>query len=407
MEKSSWEEQFGKMTYVIVHATQFYGFLLRSYRIRWADRNSESPDLKANLVQVHVTFTSPLSLPKVTEEVLNIIFSPYGEVADCVVRRCVCDQSSETQNGYGFVYYHSVEVARTAVDAIQKTTINGVFFDCDISHRSGHTNNSAKGPVPQLVIQPGIYSPITRQNYRPNHAPENQKLSPTAVSPFLRTGHSVRSPRDTFHPNSQKEGHVDTAALIVASDPRVIHQGGFSFVPMGAMVPKGVWYPSEVHHISMGTPGYHHHATSSVGVPSHSASFTLATDTSRNAFVHYGTPSLQSVQGGPSHGIPGDTQCIPAQYVANYGAVSQAMHGVQYQHAMPVPPYPQHSLSMPSSPVTPEYLQYPGYGFPQMIPAHYAYSSVYHTGEVPVPRQMQVAYVPDQHGLDPNRPVGK
>lgn len=227
--------------------------------------------------------------------------------------------------------------------------------------------------------------------------------------PFLRTNHSVQNPHDIYHPDSQKEGRVDPAAVIIASDPHAIHQGGFSLVPINTMLPKGVWYPSEVHHVTMGTPGYSHHATSSVGVPSHTASYTVATDATRNAFVHYGAPTLQSVQGGPSYGIPGDTHRMPApaQYVANYGAVSQAMHNMQFQYAMSVPPYPQHSLSMPSSPVTPEYLQYPGYGSPQMIPTHYAYSSVYHTGEVPVPRQMQVAYVPDQHALDPNRPVGK
>lgn len=351
-----------------------------------------------------MTFTSPLSLPKVTEEVLSIIFSPYGEVADCVVRRCVCDQASETQNGYGFVYFHSIEIARNAVDAIQKTTINGVFFDCDISHRSGHPNNAAKGPAPQLLIQPGIYSPITRQNRHPNSIPENPKSSPTATSMFMKTYRSVQKLHGVYGPNSQQEGHVDTAPLIVGSDPHVIHQGGYSLVPLGAMVPKGVWYPSEMHHVSMGTPGYHH-TTPAVGVPSHAAHFTVASDSSRNAYVHYGPPALQS--GGPSHGISGETRHVPAQYVANYGAVSQGMHGVHYQYTMSVPPYPQQSLSMPSSPVTPEYVQYPGYGSPQMIPTHYAYSSVYHTGEVPVHGQMQVAYVPDHHSVGPNRPVGK
>lgn len=369
--------------------------------------------MKLNLVQVHVTFASPLSIPKVTEELLDIIFSSYGEVADCVVRRCVCDQATETQNGYGFVYFHSLEVAKNAVAAIQKTTINGVFFDCDISHRSGCTNNStSKANASPLLIQPGIYSPITRPVYRPKSVTENQRSLPPATSSFLKTNDAALP---TIHVpsqfNSQTESRIDTTPLnysaqrqeIFVPNQQITHRNGLPLVQVGTMPPKGFWYPSELYHFPIGTPTYHHQSSPTFALPSHPMSG--ATDASINSVVHNGSTSTPSVSWVPN-GIYGETQPIPA-FGANFGAIPQGMQGVQYPYALSVPPYVPPSFSLPSSPIAPEYLQYPGYGSPRMIPTHFAYSPVYHTGEVQVSGPIQVAYVPDQHPLDPNRQTGK
>jgi hypothetical protein len=67
-----------------------------------------------------------------------MLFSSFGVVLDCSIKKSYIDQSINRQCGYGFVHFASsqegIESALAAVAGLNDATINEVCYKCSISH---------------------------------------------------------------------------------------------------------------------------------------------------------------------------------------------------------------------------------------------------------------------------------
>jgi hypothetical protein len=72
----------------------------------------------------------------VTEEILEAIFQPYGEIGDITVKKHLRTTEPPAQSGYAFIYYYSITSAVNAVKDLKKISIETVNYECSLSYRS-------------------------------------------------------------------------------------------------------------------------------------------------------------------------------------------------------------------------------------------------------------------------------
>lgn len=87
--------------------------------------------------QIHVTFVSN-HLKIVTEAFLRHIFETFGEVLDVSIKKLHVNKDNGQQSGYGFIHYAlddlGVSAAVRAVDSVNESTIESIYFRCSVSH---------------------------------------------------------------------------------------------------------------------------------------------------------------------------------------------------------------------------------------------------------------------------------
>lgn len=105
------------------------------FRVNWA-YTAVIPRNRDGWVQVHVSFVTRELKQVINEEVLDSIFSSFGEVADITIKRYVHDTTGQVQSGYGFVFFYDSSAAAAAVKRIRKVLIHGVTYDSSLSYRS-------------------------------------------------------------------------------------------------------------------------------------------------------------------------------------------------------------------------------------------------------------------------------
>lgn len=83
-----------------------------------------------------MNFLVPQLHAKMTEEVLETIFAPFGSVADIVVKRHLCSYDPVQVTGYAFVYFTDIHAALRAIYALKSGPINGVFLEGCLSYKA-------------------------------------------------------------------------------------------------------------------------------------------------------------------------------------------------------------------------------------------------------------------------------
>lgn len=140
-------------------------FMGRRIRVHWAYSNAEksNPRDREQWTQLHVTFTTPRIDTLVSEEVLDRLFSRFGEVADVTVKKHARTIDPPFQSGYAFVYFYLPQPAVIAAERLQSAQLGDVHFETALSFRSqrvvealaaqeaairlGHTHPSQKSPL--------------------------------------------------------------------------------------------------------------------------------------------------------------------------------------------------------------------------------------------------------------------
>jgi hypothetical protein len=127
-------------------------------------------------IQVHVNFSTPNTSLIISEEFLEQIFCGFGGVADITVKRHLVYQHPPSIKGYGFVFFNESYPAFRAVKELKAKVIDGIRFDCCLSHRAEQSlmGTVSGNPVMQTA---------TRQF--------NNQSSPTN---FVQYGHSSNLP---------------------------------------------------------------------------------------------------------------------------------------------------------------------------------------------------------------------
>lgn len=155
----------------------------------------------------------------VTEDILDTIFSRFGELADVTVKKHVRTTEPPSQSGYGFVYFIQRDAALRSLYVMKHTHLDGVTYDCSLSYRSEQQlkrsspgpsfpsssfSNTWPGPSPQQQQQqqhhfprvnprssPPQMMPMSRAHQRPNHH-----------SNFSGMSDIPQIPRNFFNPTS-------------------------------------------------------------------------------------------------------------------------------------------------------------------------------------------------------------
>jgi RNA recognition motif-containing protein len=114
-------------------------FMGRRIRVHWAYSNAEksSPKDREAWTQLHVTFTSPRIDLLLCEDVLDRLFSRFGEVADVTVKKhSRVLEPQPFQSGYAFIYYYEAAPAIEAAERFKNTAVADVHFETSLSFRS-------------------------------------------------------------------------------------------------------------------------------------------------------------------------------------------------------------------------------------------------------------------------------
>eukprot|EP00349_Pseudokeronopsis_sp_Brazil_P000500 CAMPEP_0202965154 /NCGR_PEP_ID=MMETSP1396-20130829/9227_1 /ASSEMBLY_ACC=CAM_ASM_000872 /TAXON_ID= /ORGANISM="Pseudokeronopsis sp., Strain Brazil" /LENGTH=455 /DNA_ID=CAMNT_0049687785 /DNA_START=69 /DNA_END=1436 /DNA_ORIENTATION=+ len=97
----------------------------------------------------------------VTEDMLDHICSPFGEIGDCVVRSQVTLNPPEVgMAGYAVVFYLELASAQRAFEYIQKKTINHITFTCSFTTQSNPMSSASRRAMNPNAQQPGSHSRI-------------------------------------------------------------------------------------------------------------------------------------------------------------------------------------------------------------------------------------------------------
>lgn len=113
-------------------------FMGRRIRVHWAYSNAEksSPRDREQWTQLHVTFTTARIDTLVSEEVLDRLFSRFGEVADVTVKKHARTIEPPFQSGYAFVYFYLPQPAVMASERLKSAQLGDVHFETALSFRS-------------------------------------------------------------------------------------------------------------------------------------------------------------------------------------------------------------------------------------------------------------------------------
>lgn len=151
---------------VSLNGTKFMGRKLRLNIAEHANDRSIPPD-RSNLVKVLVSFVSHSNRSFVNEEVLDNIFSEYGEVDDCTIKHYAIAADTGKYSGYGFVYFLEVTDALRAIQVINQELqghVQGLVIDCHLSHDSAD-RLSQQSSSRQLKVSTNVM-PSTREPLR-------------------------------------------------------------------------------------------------------------------------------------------------------------------------------------------------------------------------------------------------
>jgi hypothetical protein len=121
-----------------LNGTKFMGRKLRLNIAEHVNDRSVPPD-RRNLVKVLVSFVSHSNRSFVNEEVLDNIFSEYGEVDDCTMKHYAIAADTGKHSGYGFVYFVEVASALRAMQVLNQELhghVQGLIIDCHMSYDS-------------------------------------------------------------------------------------------------------------------------------------------------------------------------------------------------------------------------------------------------------------------------------
>eukprot|EP01033_Poteriospumella_lacustris_P003404 gene3404-2517_t len=116
-------------------------FMGRKLRLNIAENSNDRsvPPDRNNLIKVLVSFVSHSNRVNITEEILDNVFSQYGEVEDCTIKHYAVAADTGKHSGYGFVYFEEASAALKAIETINGELhghVQGIIFDCHMSHDS-------------------------------------------------------------------------------------------------------------------------------------------------------------------------------------------------------------------------------------------------------------------------------
>lgn len=137
----------------------------------------------------------------INEELLERLFSPYGNVIDCVVKQYSVMPDTGKQCGYGFVFFVDMAAVDAAIKGTKDVLVENIHFDCALSHDSStrmhphsrfhHHAQEVVNTVSASSSTDGTTNSDASQGnnglsglrpYPSNSSPPN--MSPTAVSPI-------------------------------------------------------------------------------------------------------------------------------------------------------------------------------------------------------------------------------
>jgi len=117
---------------------------------------------------LHFTCTE---LVEVTEEVLDRLCSPFGEIGDAVVRSHVPLNPPEVGiAGYAVVFFKELSAAQRAFEYLNKATINNVTFSCSFSTQPHPPSQglSRRAHNPNAMMQ---HEHLHNQAHHAHHVP--------------------------------------------------------------------------------------------------------------------------------------------------------------------------------------------------------------------------------------------
>lgn len=119
----------------------------------------------------------------INEELLDLLFSQFGEVADvCIKRHNYNDRDDYKQRGYGFVYFLERRAAMLALLTLDKATLDGIHFECDLSKRSLDASMQASDALVMQEPKPVIRGPRELLNQQTAAVMSNQQQQQPAFS---------------------------------------------------------------------------------------------------------------------------------------------------------------------------------------------------------------------------------
>lgn len=177
----------------------------RKMRVNWTN-TKVSPNPEADSwAQVQVNFVAKNPAAQVNEELIESIFSQFGEIADVLVKRQILSSEPVQLSGYGFVFFHEVSSAMKAVSIIKGLVIDGIFFECALGAQkkeekdkkpANATQNKVQvksGDVARLGTtqgqQQGFFQHPQQQHY--NHPAQNGHHQPQQQSQQCPQPHSA------------------------------------------------------------------------------------------------------------------------------------------------------------------------------------------------------------------------
>eukprot|EP01039_Chlorochromonas_danica_P004140 gene4140-4544_t len=94
------------------------------------------PPSHLSSAQIHISFVTHRVDIVLDAEWLYSLLKKLSNVLSVVIKAHCKEDNEKKQHGYGFGFYASVEDAMAAVTKLQKTTYEGITYDCHISKRT-------------------------------------------------------------------------------------------------------------------------------------------------------------------------------------------------------------------------------------------------------------------------------
>lgn len=184
-------------------------FMGRRIRVHWAYSNAEksSPKDREAWTQLHVTFTSPRIDILLSEDILDRLFSRFGEVADVTVKkhsRILEPQSF--QSGYAFVYFYETSPAIEAAERFKNTVVADVHFETSLSFRSQRIveNSLAASKAAAQSLASGsqlealLFSDLTGNSSTSNTVPSLSSIIDQNLSSAIGSGNKWMMENENF-----------------------------------------------------------------------------------------------------------------------------------------------------------------------------------------------------------------
>eukprot|EP01033_Poteriospumella_lacustris_P009874 gene9874-7072_t len=320
-------------------------------------------DPRSLWAQIYVSFQTRSVRMRITEEVLDAMFSRIGYVQDCVVKHYELDVSPHRQTGYGFVYFTHQEDALRAIRHFKQQTVDGVYFDCNACFAAAPPTATVTAPQPQPPQPAAAHVPLPpavnvslggRDDGHDAEADEESSRKAQEASPCGEP--SPTAAAEAAHrvaAASQRSPHASQAHP---------HSSGYAHYAASS-------------HQQPPPQSYAGHPPALTIVSSRSASTAASPHNFSSHSAHSGSSSAASspfAGSGPPAGRP------PALAISSH----RSFHGrspAPSPYPLPLPPghYLQHSLPAPAA--APHGLLPYGYA-QQPSPTAHAYGAQFHGG---------------------------